>query len=457
MLFFVHKKWKNQRYHWQKIKTKKLKTPKIINKIFGIGGEISYKNIKRNKRKYRTTTISIAVSVLTFIALSTFIGLAFDATHEITNLPYNIQLFGEAKNQEAYNKILKTTNLDGIKDYTIEIPMTAIIKNVKYTEEYKKELDMAQDIEKEINKNSGEWIPILAINKEQYQKYIKTLNLDYDKIKDKGILINKFIIERKNKKKKVEQYNYKTGEKLEIKFGSNLDGMTYIDNTTPGKTIDLEIGKITEELPFGIKTSIPILIISEELYETNKMETQTIQYINCYYLAENPDKLQDNIEQIFLESDTTYSIFNANEQYQMMHNLFILVAIFLYGFITVISLNGITNIFNTITTNMQLRKQEFAMLKSIGMTNKQFKQMLDLECIFYGTKALLYGLPLGILVCYLLNKAFSDMIEFMFKIPWNSIIICVIAIYTVVYVTMVYASRKVKKENIIDVIRDDNI
>ena len=91
------------------------------------------------------------------------------------------------------------------------------------------------------------------------------------------------------------------------------------------------------------------------------------------------------------------------------------------------------------------------------MTNKQFKQMLDLECIFYGSKALLYGLPLGILVCYLLNNAFGDMIEFMFKIPWKSIIICVIAIYLVVYVTMVYASRKVKKENIIDVIRDDNI
>ncbi len=58
-----------------------------------------------------------------------------------------------------------------------------------------------------------------------------------------------------------------------------------------------------------------------------------------------------------------------------MNNLFTLIAIFLYGFIIVISLIGITNIFNTITTNMELRKQEFAMLKSIGMTSKELSLM----------------------------------------------------------------------------------
>jgi len=83
--------------------------------------------------------------------------------------------------------------------------------------------------------------------------------------------------------------------------------------------------------------------------------------------------------------------------------------------------------------------------------------MLNLECIFYGTKALLYGIPLGILVCFLLNQAFGNMLAFLFEIPWNSIFVSVIAIYFVVFATMLYASRKVKKENIIDVIRDDNV
>ena len=90
-----------------------------------------------------------------------------------------------------------------------------------------------------------------------------------------------------------------------------------------------------------------------------------------------------------------------------MNNLFTLIAIFLYGFIIVISLIGITNIFNTITTNMELRKQEFAMLKSIGMTTKEFNRMIRLESIMYGTKSLLIGIPLGILGSYGIYKAFA--------------------------------------------------
>ena len=85
-----------------------------------------------------------------------------------------------------------------------------------------------------------------------------------------------------------------------------------------------------------------------------------------------------------------------------MNNLFTLIAIFLYGFIIVISLIGITNIFNTITTNMELRKQEFAMLKSIGMTSKEFKRMIRLESLFMGIKSLLFGILIGIILSYLI-------------------------------------------------------
>ena len=111
---------------------------------------------------------------------------------------------------------------------------------------------------------------------------------------------------------------------------------------------------------------------------------------------------------------------------------------------------GISNVFNTISTNINLRRREFANLKSIGMTDKQFRKMLDLECIFYGTKALLFGIPIGVLICYLLNLGFGNMFEFIFRIPWLSIVICIIAIYTIVFVTMIYSTKKVRKENIID-------
>ena len=56
-----------------KIKNNKLTTPKIIKKIFKTPGVLAYKNLKRNKKKYKTTVISLVVSILTFITMNTFI------------------------------------------------------------------------------------------------------------------------------------------------------------------------------------------------------------------------------------------------------------------------------------------------------------------------------------------------------------------------------------------------
>ena len=114
----------------------------------------------------------------------------------------------------------------------------------------------------------------------------------------------------------------------------------------------------------------------------------------------NDDKLQDELDS-YLNGEG-YNIDNKEENVRIMNNLFTLIAIFLYGFIIVISLIGITNIFNTITTNMELRKQEFAMLKSIGMTSKEFKRMIRLESLFMGIKSLLFGILIGIILSYLI-------------------------------------------------------
>ena len=83
---------------------------------------------------------------------------------------------------------------------------------------------------------------------------------------------------------------------------------------------------------------------------------------------------------------------------QEMNRTKAVIAIFLYGFITLITLIGVTNIFNTISTNVALRRREFAMLKSVGLTPRGFNRMINYESIFYGLKALLYGLPVSVLI-----------------------------------------------------------
>ena len=134
-----------------------------------------------------------------------------------------------------------------------------------------------------------------------------------------------------------------------------------------------------------------------------------------------------------------------------------IIKIFLYGFITVITLIGVTNIFNTITSNMELRQKEFAMLKSIGMTKKEFDRMINLETIFYSTKSLIYGIALGLIGTFVLYKAFSIKIEKGIYIPINPIIISIIAVFILVFAIMRYSMSKINKQNIIETIRNENI
>ncbi len=102
-------------------------------------------------------------------------------------------------------------------------------------------------------------------------------------------------------------------------------------------------------------------------------------------------------------------------------------------FIAVITLIGVTNIFNTITSNMELRQKEFAMLKSIGMTKKEFNRMINLETIFYGTKSWIYGTILGLIGTFAMYQAFSVKIEQGVYIPITPIIISAIFVFIFVF------------------------
>ena len=146
---------------------------------------------------------------------------------------------------------------------------------------------------------------------------------------------------------------------------------------------------------------------------------------------------------------------NLEKAKKQEENILLLINIFLYGFIIVISLIGITNIFNTITTSMELRKQEFAMLKSIGMTRKEFSKMIHLESIFIGSKSLIYGSMIGTILAYIIYK-FQDSSE-LFRVPITPILICIIIVFLLITTLMKYSIGKINKQNTIETIRNENI
>ena len=106
---------------------------------------------------------------------------------------------------------------------------------------------------------------------------------------------------------------------------------------------------------------------------------------------------------------------------------------------------------------MNLRKKEFAMLKSIGMTKKEFNRMIRLESIFYGVKSLVIGIPIGLVLSYGMYNVFKNSMEIEYVLPYKSIVVAVIFVAVVIGIIMRYSMSKINKQNIIETIRNDNI
>ncbi len=423
-----------------KINPKKIKSPKLIKSIFGIGGEISFKNLKRNKKKYRTTVISIVVSVFVFIALSGFMSIAFQQVdHELKISDFNISLSTTVTNNESYNKFIETTKLDNIEDYSVFRNSEISFTGNHYNKEYTDLLNLALD------DNKSTYLSVVSIGEEQYKKYVDSLGLNYDEFKNKAILIDKEYVSNYDKNNKlitkyIREFNFNKGD--------------IIDATIDDKDekIEIEIGTISDIKPFGLKNIYgAMLVISDEMFDAN-FESDAL---TIYYKSNDANKLQDDLDDFLNGED--YSVGNINENVKEMKNLYALIGIFLYGFIIVISLIGITNIFNTITTNMELRKQEFAMLKSVGMTTKEFNRMIRLESLFMGIKSLLFGVPIGVALSYIIYHFLSKESGIPYKLPTLAILIAVSVVFILISLIMKYSMSKINKQNTIETIRNENI
>ena len=219
----------------------------------------------------------------------------------------------------------------------------------------------------------------------------------------------------------------------------------------------MDIACITDKKPLGLKTQVEsMLIVYDEVFDTYFKGSSYDYSLDLYFRSSDPNKLQDDIDKLLTGYDDYYMT-NVYEEAQMMRDMYTLIGIFLYGFIIVISLIGVTNIFNTITTNMELRKQEFAMLKSVGMTSKEFNRMIRLESVFMGTKSLLIGIPIGVALSYVIYYYFTMDMGMKYIIPVVPVVIAVAAVFLLITCIMKYSISKINKQNIIETIRNENI
>lgn len=494
-----------------KIKSAKLKTPAIIGRIWGIGGVVSYKNIKRNKKKYRTTVTSIVICSVTFIVISYFMSMAFSVVGmSYASADYNIGINMSYKKDihidiEKLSKLV--SGIEGVDDYLVGAGYDFDVRKPKYTKEYGEYCRQVYDNSEDVS----QMFLITVLDDKSYDKYASDAGIK--NAAAGAILVNKGTFDVYNEKsskyvkEEMELYKYKAGDT--IRCGYNVyddassddnavegdtesstddnnavegdtengteDNSGYVDEETINngvrKTVDVTIAGVTDKVPTGYKGygNTTLLFMNQKGFESlwadgksgNELKPGHASY-SAYVVAENADEYQDTFEKE-TEGNTEYSqisfyVSNLDKQMRDEKSLFTLLGVFAYGLIVVIALIGITNIINTLSTGMELRSREFATLRSIGMTDKQFAGMVRLESVFISVKALVIGVPLGILISYLLCVMMNRMDDaIIYEPPYKAIILCIVVVIMLIYAIMKLSMTKLRHNNIIETIKNENL
>lgn len=443
------------------LKVGKIKSSKLVKKIFKTEGELAYKNLRRNKGKFRITLFSLVISIVIFISFNGFVDMFIEANQinygSITNdlTLYENNLLPKEEVQKTIDELKK---INGLKDVAIDkgynlnvhVDEKNINKDLRESLKQSDYVDMDNSTYNFIN--SRLYIPgYFSISN------IKLSEGKFDRKTAKAengvILVRYSYQESLAKKGKVVLTNYKVGDTL------NCTVYSYdSDGNEKQKEVKLKILAITDEILTGNnqyqETSFGVVAYDDLIPSLGIKDDESSS--NSYYVATNQEKsTRDEVKKVAEENNL--SVIDSIDEAQKLEQTMNVMKIFVYGFIVVISLVSVTNIINTISTNINLRKREFAIIKSIGVTPQGFKKMIYMESILYGILSLLYGIPIGICMNVLMNKILEGVITVQTLIPYKAILICVVAIFIITFIASYIPLKKISKQNIIDNIRQDSI
>lgn len=481
-----------------KVTNRPVKTSKLTYKVFGLPGMLASKYYKRSRRKYRTTVMSLFMSIVFFVSATAFTDYLMESvTGGISENEYDLWYAGgesdfNGKTADEILTILKSDeqvekatfaaneyvsgcvssqylNEDamgvlsgtsgGEEEQGIIVACTYFIPNADFkallAEYGLSEADFADPenpLALTIDGNT-------AFNREE-QRYTTTNVLNSDECE---LVCNELIYS-------YDGYNYRD------EF-TNENGETIVRYVNPDDASDirevpyeeayvsftLRSGKTIHDFPYFIdKTAschlrmiYPISVYEKVIPEVARTERH---YFRFFMTSEDHAASYSNLETVLMENGLpSDQLYNYAEGVEQSRNMVLIVRVFAYGFVVLISLIAAANVFNTISTNISLRRREFAMLKSVGMTPKGFNKMANFECLLYGTKALMFGLPVSCGVTYLIYLAIMEGYETAFRLPWGAMGVAVLSVFLVVSLTMLYSMSKIKKDNPIDALKNENL
>ncbi|WP_442602462.1 ABC transporter permease [Paenibacillus sp. KN14-4R] len=440
-----------------KLTAKAVKTSKFIRKFFGIEAAIGLKNIKRNKRKYHAIVFSLVISIVLFLTVSFFTaGMKQSLELSREGINYDIEVL-HSNGKRIDDRLLQSiVSLNGVTEYNVirELYKNAWVDAAIIADELQAKVKKDKSLLQE-----GKYpydIKIHALDDSSLQAYARAVGADYAQLTDPdhpaAIVMDRIHYKDLGTGKYVQTKAIYTnvGQRIEV---TNF----YKENGKEKKASEVTVAALTDQAPMGMSpTGVGGLnmIVSERVM--NRLADDDLGNVQMYLHLKStePMRTQQEIEEMH---ETNLNVSNVYQSRKSEEQQILLMSVFSYGFIVLISAISIANIFNTISTGVSLRKREFAMLKSVGMTPKGFSKMMNYESIFYGVKSLVFGLPVSFVVMYLIYRAFSNKFSYGFTLPWMSILSVIVAVFVIVGSAMLYSGSKVKKENIIDALKQENI
>lgn len=451
---------------------------KLAYRFFGLPGMIADKYYKRSKRKYRTTVVSLFMSIVLFVSASAFttyltdsvdnslagngydLMYAYDPTVYMTLEEIEQKDFEGLPTQEAVSELFAEAESVTYTTYAHRQIVHARIEKEHLTDsyiQYLTEKNECMEVENSVENGFENNIALVFVEDQEYEVFLEKYKLDknlYLQMSEPlGIAIegNTF-------------FDYDLQQYVTTNILNSTDADIMIEKEVAEgeyENISLKIGTILKERPYFVSNSASLTIVYP--YSLKDEESLIVGYnrnylCDHYILSDDHKASYEDLKQILVEQGLSKNyLYNYAEGVEENRTLILIINVFSYGFIALISLIAAANVFNTISTNISLRRREFAMLKSVGMSNKEMNRMMNFECLLYGSRALLYGLPVSVIITWMIYRIISEGFSTGFYLPWGAILIAIGSVFLVVFSTMMYSMRKIKADNPLDALRNENL
>jgi len=464
--------------HDVKLTKKKVSTSKLNRMLFGFEGELAMKNMKRNKKQYRSLIISLAITFVLFTSVSTFtfyIQESYKNGKYVENFDIEVSKYTHGiedvniDNKAIYHAIKEMPQVDqAVMTYRAPFDINVNSEESRnIASSQMKKLLSDQDFLDAYgltNENFNYYVDVVVMENDDYETYLETIGSGKVKKVEgadlQGILLSNQYIANGSKRAVFDTIDLKAGDKFSTVLDYYSDeGEKVID----GRQINLGINATTDKYPSGYSNrhfywTTAMLVVSvdemEAFYKANK-EIEHQDSFNIFMKTSTPNEVEMKINDILKENDATgiCQVLNMSTSRKRDQSLLDMLNVFIRGFVCLITLICIANLCNTISTSFQLRRREFAMLKSVGMDPKKYNRMIRFESIFYGLKAVLYGIPISVLIGYAIYRVNSNVFEQRFVLPLQYFLYGALGIFVVILIGMRYASVRINKENVIDGLR----